>query len=144
MFTVLVLSTVAAWGMVGVIWLIQIVHYPLLAKFSNAVPTEAATYHARRITPVVGPFMAIEGVTALALMAAPPAGVDWPLMWLAAALLGVALVSTVVFSVPQHAALAQGHDDAAARQLIRTNWYRTIAWTARAFVLVVAVIQAAQ
>lgn len=138
----LVLSTVAAWAMVGLIWLIQVVHYPMLAQYSHALPVEAAADHARRITPVVGPFMAVEGVTALALLVAPPSGVSWVLMWLAAALLGVALLSTVVFSVPQHSALALGHDDEAAQRLIRTNWYRTFAWTARAIVLVVAVIQA--
>lgn len=142
MTSVLVLSTIAAWAMVGLIWLIQIVHYPMLAQFSQSVPIEAATYHSRRITPVVGPFMAIEGVTALALMAAQPSGVSWVLTWLAAALLGVALLSTVVFSVPQHSALARGHDADAAHRLIRTNWYRTIAWTARACILTVALLQA--
>ncbi len=141
MFVVLVLSTVTAWAMVGLIWLIQVVHYPMLADYSAVLPSEAATEHARRITPVVGPFMAVEGVTALALMVAPPAGVSWILMWTAGVLLGVALLSTVIFSVPQHSALAQGHDSAAAERLVRTNWYRTVAWSARGVVLAVAVVQ---
>jgi hypothetical protein len=142
MFVVLVLSTAAAWAMVGLIWLIQIVHYPMLAQFSQALPVEAATDHASRITPVVGPFMAVEGVTALTLLVQTPSGVDWLLMWAAAALLGVALASTVVFSVPQHTSLAQGHDPDAAHRLIRTNWIRTAAWTLRALMLTVAVVQA--
>jgi hypothetical protein len=142
MFVVLVLSTAAAWAMVGLIWLIQIVHYPMLAQYSRALPVEAATDHARRITPVVGPFMAVEGVTALALLVEQPTGVDWLLTWSAAALLGVALASTVVFSVPQHTALARGHDPDAARRLVQTNWIRTVAWTARALILTVGVAQA--
>lgn len=142
MFVVLVLSASASWAMVGLIWLIQIVHYPMLAQYSHALPIEAAADHARRITPVVGPFMAVEGVTALALLVTTPTGVHWLLMWSAAALLGVALLSTVAFSVPQHSALAHGHDPDAARRLIQTNWIRTVAWTARALILTVAVAQA--
>jgi hypothetical protein len=141
-FVVLVLSTVTSWAMVGLIWLIQVVHYPMLAGYSAALPGRAATEHSRRITPVVGPFMAVEGVTALALMAAPPAGVSWILMWAAGSLLGIALLSTVVFSVPQHTALAKGHDADAASRLVQTNWYRTIAWTARGLVLAAALVQA--
>ena len=142
MFIVLVISTAAAWAMIGLIWLIQIVHYPMLAHYSEALPGDAAADHARRITPVVGPFMAVEGVTAVALLFAQPDGVSWQLMWVAAALLGIALASTVVFSVPQHTRLAQAHDPIAAARLIRTNWYRTAAWTARGVVLIFAVASA--
>ncbi len=138
MAVVLLVSTIATWGMIGLIWLIQVVHYPMLALYSEALPQSAAADHAQRITPVVGPFMAIEGLTALALMASPPDGVSWILMWLAAALLGIALLSTIVFSVPQHTRLAAGHDADAAAKLIKTNWYRTLAWTARGLVLAYA------
>jgi len=31
--TVLVVSTVAAWAMVGLIWMVQVVHYPMLATY---------------------------------------------------------------------------------------------------------------
>ncbi len=141
MYTVLILSTVATWGMIGLIWLIQIVHYPMLALFSESSPGAAAATHSRLITPVVGPLMATEGVTALVLLASPPDGVNWLLLLVAAGLLGVALLSTVLFSVPQHAALAKGHDPNAAARLIRTNWIRTVAWTARGLLLVVALIQ---
>lgn len=137
---VLVVSALATWGMIGLIWLVQTVHYPMLALYSASLPGTAAADHARRITPVVGPLMATEGVTALWLMAAPPDGIGWYLMWAAGALLGVALGATIVFAVPQHTRLAEGHDPEAARRLIRTNWIRTIAWTARGVVLGAAVI----
>ena len=137
---VLILSTAATWFMVGLIWLIQVVHYPLLAQLSAAVPAEAAQDHARRITPVVGPAMAVEGVTAIILLFERPADMGWVSAWAAAALLGVALAATVGFSVPQHERLAQGHDEAAAKKLIVTNWIRTVAWTARGCLLTVVLI----
>ncbi len=138
MNAVLVISTVATWGMVGLIWMVQVVHYPMLADYSALRPMEAATEHARRITWVVGPFMAAEGVTALVLLVERPAAIGAPAAWVAAALLGVALASTVLIQVPLHSRLSSGHDDAVARRLVRTNWVRTVAWTARGLVLAAA------
>ncbi len=36
--TALVLGAAATWAMVGLIWFVQLVHYPLLARFSAATP----------------------------------------------------------------------------------------------------------
>lgn len=133
--TVLVLSTVATWGMVGLIWMVQVVHYPMLAAYSAAVPRTAAADHQRRISFVVGPLMAVEGVTALVLLVERPNTMGALSAWAAAALLGVALASTVLVQVPLHGRLAADHDAAAARLLVSTNWVRTLAWTARGVVL---------
>lgn len=132
---VLVISTAATWGMVGVIWMVQHVHYPMLAEYSAIEPGRAAVDHQRRIAPVVGPLMAAEGVTALILLVERPATMAASSAWLAAALLGVALSSTIAIQVPLHGRLAEGHDEAVARRLITTNWVRTAAWTARGTVL---------
>lgn len=136
----MVVSTVAAWAMVGVIWLVQVLQYPMLARFSAAYPGDAAQEHQRRITYVVGPFIAAEGVTALWLLADRPATMGVVSAWVAAALLGVALGSTVAVQVPLHGRLAAGHDEALARRLITTNWVRTMAWTLRGVVLAMVLI----
>jgi uncharacterized membrane protein len=133
--SVLVISTVATWGMVGLIWIVQVVHYPMLAEYSAVAPVRAVVDHQRRITPVVGPFMAAEGVTALILLVDRPATMGTLSAWTAAALLGVALLSTSALQVPLHSRLAEGHDDELAQRLITTNWLRTGAWTARGLVL---------
>ncbi len=139
MTAVLIISTVAAWGMVGVIWTVQIVHYPMLATMSALTPVTAAVEHQRRISWVVGPLMAAEGVTALVLLFDRPATMGWLSAWLAAGLLGAALLSTVLLQVPLHTRLADGHDDDVARRLITTNWVRTLAWTGRGVVLATVV-----
>ncbi len=139
MNVVLVTGAAATWGMVGLIWMVQLVHYPLLGQLSALSPGSAAEDHQRRISRVVGPLMAVEGVTALALLLARPATMGALTAWLAAALLGVALVSTVAIQVPQHTRLATGHDDATVAALITGNWIRTTAWTARGVVLAVVI-----
>ncbi len=135
MTAVLVASAAATWAMVGLIWMVQVVHYPMLAEFSAASPVHAAVDHQRRISWVVGPLMAVEGITALVLLADRPATMSVVSAWVAASLLGVALLSTVFVQVPLHSHLASGHDAAAAQRLISTNWVRTSAWTARGLVL---------
>ena len=78
--------------------------------------------------------MAVEGVTTLGLLAAAPDGVHAVLPWVGAVLLAVALGSTVLLSVPRHARMASDPDARVGRELVLTNWPRTVAWTARAAV----------
>ena len=118
--------------------MVQVVHYPMLATYSAFAPATAATDHQRRISWVVGPLMAAEGVTALILLFDRPPTMSAVSAWVAAGFLGVALSSTVLFQVPLHRRLAEHHDADAARRLIVSNWIRTVAWTARGVVLAVA------
>ena len=133
--TTLIVSTAATWAMVGLIWMVQLVHYPMLATYSAAAPATAAADHQRRISWVVGPLMAAEGVSALILLVDRPDTMPTWSAWAAAALLGVALTSTVVVQVPLHARLAERHDVRDAARLISSNWVRTVAWTMRGLLL---------
>lgn len=138
--TVLIVSTIATWAMVGVIWTVQLVHYPLLGRLSALEPSMAATDHQRRITWVVGPPMAAEGITALWLLVDRPDTMSLLSALVAAGLLGVALLSTLLMQVPRHTRLAEAHDDDVVRSLIATNWIRTAAWSARGIVLAAVLI----
>ncbi len=103
--TTLVVGSASAWAMVGVIWMVQLVQYPMLASFSMLAPGSAAVEHQRRISWVVGPLMAVEGVTALILLVDRPDTMTASSAWVAAALLAVALGSTVLVQVPLHSRL---------------------------------------
>lgn len=140
MTTVLVAGAAATWAMTGVIWVMQLVHYPMLVGYSAMSPATAAVDHQRRITWIVGPLMAVEGTTALALLVERPDTMSAVSAWAAATLLGIALVSTWWMQVPMHRVLARGHDADAGRRLITTNWVRTGAWTARGVVLAAVLV----
>ena len=124
-------NTIATAVMVGVIWFVQIVHYPLLAQFGSTQSVVVAQQHQQRTGYVVGLPMLVEGVSTLWLLARRPDGVAVLLPWVNAVLLAVALGSTVLLSVPLHAKMAQAHNDETGRRLVLTNWPRTIAWTTR-------------
>jgi hypothetical protein len=130
--SVIVLAHAAAtWMMVGVIWFVQIIHYPLFTRVGPDQFVDYETANTRLTAYVVGPPMAIEGLTSLLLLFAPPAGIDrlWSLVGLG--LLGLALLSTIAVQVPAHNELSQRFDERTVDRLVTTNWVRTVAWSAR-------------
>ena len=56
------------------------------------------------------------------------------LAWCGLGLLAVAWVSTGLWQVPAHRRLAGGFDAVTHRRLVRTNWVRTVAWSARGII----------
>ena len=118
--------------MFGVIWVVQLVHYPLFASVGEAGWPAYAAEHQARITWIVGPAMLVELATAVALVwVRPDALPPWSVV-AGVVLVGVAWGATALFSVPLHAQLSGGLDPEAVRRLVGTNWIRTAAWTLRA------------
>lgn len=121
--------------MAGLIWFVQIVHYPLMRLVP---PGEFSAYeraHQSRVTRIVAPVMLIESLATAMILMPPEGGVTGdPMRWAAAVLLVVNHAATFGILVPLHARLARGHDDALVACLVRMNWIRTFAWTARAVI----------
>ena len=141
---ILLANFVATCLMTGVIWFVQWVHYPLLAKVPVDRAVETAIDHQRRTGQVLAIPMAVEGFTTLGLLIIRPESVPifWP--WFGAVLLAVALGSTVFVSVPLHAKMATNPTADVGRRLVVTNWPRTIAWSLRAVVCSVMISQVLQ
>ena len=127
-----VAQVVGSVGMFGVIWIVQLVHYPLMRFVSGEQFARFETAHRVRISWVVGPLMLVEGVCVLAFLFAPPAGLPGWLPWAGATAESVAIGTTVLVSAPLHEKLNAQFDSTTLDRLIATNWIRTIAWTARA------------
>lgn len=122
--------------MVGMIWTIQVVHYPLFGLVGTEHFTAYEAAHSTRITTLIALPWAVQGVTTLALLLAPPDGLPRALIWSAAVLAAVPVIVTVLASVPAHTTLGSGFDAAAHARLVGTNWLRTAAWTAHGGVAV--------
>ncbi len=129
--TLLIAHAVATFGMFGLIWLVQLVQYPLFADVSAETFARYHAGHTTRISLVVIPLMMTELVTMGALLATRPEALPAWSLFLGAALVGVAWASTFFLSVPAHNTLAAGFVEKAHRSLVSTNWIRTLAWTAR-------------
>jgi len=133
----------ATLAMTGIIWFIQVVHYPLF----DHVPTVAfhayENDHTRLTTMVVIPLMLIETLTGVLLFWRRPASVPRSLVLVGLGLLGVIWISTALLQVPQHLILAQGFHPAAHHFLVTSNWIRTVAWSARSLLVLQMTVKAA-
>jgi magnesium-transporting ATPase (P-type) len=129
---VLVAHAAATWAMTGLIWFVQIVHYPL---FSGVGRPEFAAYeaaHARLTTWVVAPLMLTELITALGVALSGPQQIPSRERWFGLALVGALWLSTAAVQVPLHNRLAAGFDAGAWAALVQSNWIRTAVWSMRA------------
>ena len=117
--------------MTGVIWIVQVVHYPLFANVGEGLFRAYHADHNVLITYIVLPAMLIEAGTAALFIFGRPQFISLPEAWLGLVLVGVAWGTTFFLSVPQHNALAAGFDPEAHRLLVSTNWIRTAAWSVR-------------
>ena len=122
--------------MVGLIWFVQIVHYPLYSSVGREHFPEYEALHNRLTTWVVGPAMIVEMVTAVTLLRYSPNS-SALLVWIGLALLAVIWLSTATLSVPAHNALTVEFSATAYRKLVSTNWIRTLAWSMRGLIVMV-------
>lgn len=122
--------------MVGLIWFVQVVHYPLFANVGNAQFKEYEGLHQRLTTWVVGPAMLVELATALALVKYAPAGSE-TLAWVGLGLVVLIWLATATLSVPAHNSLTAEYSTNAYQKLVSTNWIRTAAWTLRGILVLV-------
>lgn len=132
MFDVLLLTHAAATlFLVGLIWFVQIVHYPLMARVPVSEFSAYEHEHQNRTTFVVAPTMLIEVLTAAMLLVVMPPGSGRFLPAIGIVLLAIIWLSTFLVQVPLHARLKTGFDAVAHRRLVFSNWLRTLAWTGR-------------
>jgi len=127
--------------MTGLIWFVQIVHYPLFAAVRTTTTSSAfrcyALQHAKRTGWVVFPPMLIELLTSLAILAPRfrPAFLSTEAAAASAILAALIWASTGLLQVPLHDRLSKNPDEATIRSLVRSNWLRTVLWSVRAMLL---------
>ncbi len=123
-----ILQLVTCSFMTGLIWLIQLVHYPSFVYATPESFTAFHGFHSTRITWIVGPVMTLELVTAVALCLSSSSSTFW---WLNLGGVVAIWASTAFLSVPYHNQLATGFSAEAVNALVTTNWPRTVLWSLR-------------
>lgn len=128
---VLLVHVAATLFMVGLIWFVQIVHYPLFGRVGREGFAEYSRAHSRLTGLVVGPPMLVEAATAVALVARTPRAIPFWLPLLGLVLLAAVWLSTAFLQSPQHGVLGKGFVVTSHRFLVASNWVRTACWTGR-------------
>ncbi len=128
-------NLLSTWYMVGLIWMVQIVHYNLFDRVGSNVFAHYEAEHNRLITPIVGIPMLIEIATAAILLWQTPSFMPKSAVWVGLGLIVVIWLSTLLLQIPAHQRLLEGFDPATYKRLVSSNWIRTIAWSARGLIL---------
>ena len=130
--TLIVIHTAATMFMVGLIWTIHYVHYPLFALVGESTYISFQAEHVERIGKLLFVPWLTEGITLLGVLALAFLGGRKALRVPAVingAAMAVVLVISGFWSAPAHAKLADGFDKSIHDQLMTANLIRTLAWT---------------
>ncbi|GGF05403.1 hypothetical protein [Hymenobacter cavernae] len=130
----LLLNFAFATYLTGVIWTVQLVHYP---AFALVPPQAFDAYHkahmARMGWVVMVPMVAELLLAGALVLVGRTLG---SVVWWSLALVVLIWAVTFFISVPFHNRLkASGFNYITIDGLTRTNWFRTLAWTARMLLL---------
>lgn len=125
----LIIHLIATSVMVGVIWVIQLVHYPSFHFIELKQYTTFQRFHMSRISYVVIPAMLTELFT-LILIVISMDQIDTLVLASAILLIFIWLITAVFFS-GVHQKLTLGYDQTVVDKLVKLNWGRTLMWTLR-------------
>ncbi len=127
----LLLQASSTWFMTGLIWFVQVVHYPLYDRIGLAQFQVYERDHCALTTLVVAPMMVAELLSGVMLLIARPKAVGSAEVILGLVLLAVIWLSTLFIADSLHGALASSFQVGPYRALIAWNWLRTVAWSLR-------------
>ncbi len=131
--------------MTGLIWLVQLVHYPLMNRVDRERFVDFHAAHSSRITLIVAPVMVVELLSALGLVLQSSSAAltsHFPSL-LARTCLAMSIgvfASTAFLSVPEHGRLRSGFDEESHERLVKTNTVRTILWSVHLLICIWAMV----
>lgn len=114
--------------LVGLIWVVQIVVYPQFLRLREHEFIEYHFAHCFRIGLIVAPLLLAEFASAAWLLYQ---GHRESAFLVSLVLMVANWISTGLLQAPAHTKLMRAFDDPVIRRLIRSNWLRTVSWTAR-------------
>ena len=118
--------------MVGIIWVIQLLHYPAFHFIKENDYVEFQHFHMERISLIVVPVMVLELFSAFMMVYY----IQSNLLILCLIILLFIWLITFIFFTKLHQSLLGGYDKTIIDKLVRINWSRTILWSIRLIILV--------
>ena len=118
--------------MVGIIWVIQLLHYPAFNFIKESDYVEFQHFHMQRISFIVVPVMILELFSAFMLVYYLRSN----LLILCLIILLFIWLITFVFFTKLHQSLLDGYDKTIVDKLVKINWSRTILWSLRLIILI--------
>lgn len=138
---ILILHSMACFILTGLIWTIQLVHYPSFYFYEVKYFLKGHRLHTKQVSKIVLPLMLVELLTGVYLMTTNLFLIYFIPMVVSIFALVIIWSITFFKSIPEHQILAEGKNDESIERLIQTNWGRTLSWTLRSLLLFGVLIQ---
>ncbi len=116
----------------GLIWTVQLVHYPMFHRFEKESFEEHIKFHGFRISLIVVPLMVIELVSSFSL--AFFVSSDNVLHLIGFFIVLLIWLVTFFVQVPLHSKLTMGYSAETVNKLVSTNFIRTVLWSIKAII----------
>ena len=116
--------------MTGLIWVIQIIHYPSFKFLDRDRFSEFEKFHLKRLAYLGGPVMVFELCSGVALFYFWKNVYFFPML-INIVLLAIIWLVTLFFTRPYEVKLLKRFDIKLLHKLIMINWIRTILWSIR-------------
>jgi hypothetical protein len=118
--------------MCGVIWVVQLVHYPLFNFVRKEDFSQFEKSHCNRITLIVLPTMGVELLSGALLLYISQENLIYQINLF---LLILIWLSNSLIQNRQHQKLSLGYNEKIHKNLVNFNWIRTILWSIRILLL---------
>jgi hypothetical protein len=127
----LTLHLIVTFGLVVLIWIIQVLHYPSFGFYEEQNFSQAMHFHQQRITLITLPLMVSEIILAVyVLNQSQNIYTNSSLI-----LVGLIWLSTFFIQVPLHEKLLKSKEPILIAKLVKTNWIRTFLWSFKLMIL---------
>ena len=126
---ILAVNLISTFLLCGLIWMVQLVHYPMFHRLDKQKFGEHIRFHGLRISILVIPLMVTEFITSFSLAFFQQTD---QILHLAGFFI-VVLIWLVTFfvQVPLHSKLSSGFNSQVVTLLVRTNIIRTVLWSCK-------------
>ena len=121
-----------SWGLVVLIWIIQLVHYPSFHYIDPNKFSDFHQHHSKSITIIVMPLMLAELI--IGFLQAYRSGFTSIEVIALIMIVGVWL-STFLIQIPLHNQMSIQNNSILVTKLVNTNWIRTLLWTGKAILI---------
>ena len=121
--------------MVGVIWIVQLVHYPTFLFIDEQKSYAFQKFHMSRISYIVMPAMTTELFSGIYIYIYSNMAIDSNLFLLALTILIINWIITALVFVEMHNKLLINYKIEIISLLVKWNWLRTLLWSVRLILL---------
>ena len=136
MSSILIINIFSAFFATGLIWTIQLVHYPSMRFVSRDKFELFHSFHQLRISIIAMPLMAIELITTIILFMQNIDNESSLIFKINLIIVTLIWFSTFFIQVPLHQKLSKGKKNSLIDKLVLTNWFRTVLWTLRSILII--------